>query len=90
MIITKDEDTRFKNAEVCHRCNKKYTKEVVPVRDHCHVTGKYRGSAYNTCNRSFRLYNKIPIIFHNLRGYDGHLQEIGKFNETVNVIPNNM
>ena len=92
MLITKDEETRFKNTEVCHICNKKYTKEDVPVRDHCHVTGKYRGSAHKTCNRSFRLSNKIPIIFHNLRGYDGHLimQEIGKFNKNINVIPNDM
>ena len=79
MIITKDEETRF-------------TKEDVPVRDHCHVTGKYRGSAHNTCNRSFRLFNKIPIIFHNLKEYDGYLimQETRKFNKSINVIPNNM
>ena len=92
MIIINDEETSFKNAEVCYICNKKYTKEDVPVRDHCHVTGKYRGSAHNTCNRSFRLSYKIPIIFRNLRGHGGHLimQEIGKFNKTINVIPNNM
>ena len=32
------------------------------------------------------------VIFHNLRGYDSHLmmQEIGKFNKNINVIPNNM
>ena len=62
------------------------------VRDHCHVTGKYRASAHNVCNRSCRLTNKIPVIFHNLRGYDSHLimQEIGKFNKGINVIPNNM
>ena len=62
------------------------------MRDHCHVTGKYRGSAHNVCNRSYRLTNKIPVIFHNLKGYDSHLimQEIGKFNKDINVIPNNM
>ena len=69
MIISKQEETIFKNAEVCHICNK-YTKEDTPVRDHCHVTRKYRGSAHNTCNRSFRLTYKI---FHNLSGYDAHL-----------------
>ena len=62
------------------------------MRDHCLVTGKYRGSAHNVCNRSYRLTNKIPVIFHNFRGYDLHLimQEIGKFNKGVKVIPNNM
>ena len=62
------------------------------MRDHCHVTGKYRGSAQNVCNRSYRLTNEIPVIFHNLRGYDSHLimQETGKFNKDINVIPNDM
>ena len=53
------------------------------VRDHCHITGKYRGSAHNDCNLKLRLnpkYIKIPVIFHNLKGYDSHfiMQKIGK------------
>ncbi len=50
------------------------------VRDHDHLTGLYRGAAHNDCNfalqfRSNKRNNKffIPVIFHNLRGYDGHL-----------------
>ena len=26
-----------------------------PVRDHCHITGKYRGSAHNDCNLKLRI-----------------------------------
>ena len=53
------------------------------VRDHCHITGKYRGSAHNDCNFKLRLnpeYIKIPVIFHNLKSYDSHfiMQKIGK------------
>ena len=38
------------------------------------------------------MTDKIPVSFHNLRGYDAHLimQEIGKFKLPINVIPNNM
>ena len=93
MIISKKEQNDFKIAKSCHICNKKYyNNEDVPLRDHCHVTGKYRGSAHTDCNLSYRLTNKIYVIFHNLRGYDSHLvmQEIGKFNKDINVIPNNM
>ena len=92
MIIFKKEQNYFENAKLCHICNKGYKNKDVPVKDHCHVTRKYRGSAHNACNRSYRLTNKIPVIFHNLRVHDSHLimQEIGKFNMVINVIPNNM
>ena len=43
------------------------------VRDHCHVTGKFRGAAHNKCNSKLRIPKKLPIIFHNLQGYDGHI-----------------
>ena len=42
------------------------------VRDHCRITGKYRGLAHQKCNRSCRLTDKIPVIFHHLRGYESH------------------
>ena len=61
---------------------KKYTEKDIRVRDHCHITGKYRGSAHQECNLKLRINPeeiKIPVIFHNLRGYDSHfiMQEIG-------------
>ena len=90
-------------------CNKKYTNEDIKVRDHCHITGKYRGSAHQDCNLKLRIKPeeiKIPVIFHNLRGYDSHfiMQEIvaivkkntyknkkGKEKQmNINAIPNNM
>ena len=43
------------------------------VRDHCHVTGKFRGAAHNKYNLKSRTPRKLPIIFYNLQGYDGHI-----------------
>ena len=44
------------------------------VRDHCHFTGKYRGCAHSICNLNFcNRYFKIPVFFHNMKNYDGHL-----------------
>lgn len=92
MVLTVDDENDFADAERCHICGVDYVEDDTTVRDHCHITSKYRGSAHRDCNINFRLTNKIPVIFHNLRGYDSHfiMQEIGKFGQDINVIPNNM
>ena len=59
------------------------------VRDQCHVTGRFRGAAHNKCNINLRLPRKLPIIFHNLQGYDGHIifKELNNFDVDIDVIP---
>jgi len=43
------------------------------VRDHDHTTGNYRGAAHSDCNRdNARMPTYIPVVFHNLKNYDGH------------------
>ena len=63
------------------------------MKDHCHVTGKYRGAAHNACNLKLRLDPKtpIPVVFHNLQRYDGHLlmQGMAQVQEEISCIPNN-
>ena len=96
MEIAKADEKNLKSTDSCHICGITYKSYDVRVRGHCHITGKYRGSAQQKCNINYKLTEKIPVIFHNLRGYDSHfiMQEIGsiavKFKTKINVIPNNM
>ena len=45
------------------------------VKDHCHMTGEFTGAAHSECNNKLRIKPEtmtIPVVFHNLRGYDTH------------------
>ena len=109
LVMTEVDEQNFKTMDGCHICGEKYTDKDVRVRDHCHITGKFRGSAHQEWNLKLRIKPenlKIPVIFHNLRGYDSHfiMQRIGeiankrgytnkkgeKQDLNINAIPNNM
>ncbi|XP_028416044.1 uncharacterized protein LOC114539626 [Dendronephthya gigantea] len=90
MRIEREEEQAFQDAVHCHICG--YELGSDRVRDHCHVSGKYRGAAHNDCNLNYSFTGRIPVILHNLRGYDSHLimQGLGKLKEKkINCIPNN-
>ena len=88
--MTKEHNEDFENSTKC--CDNYYTDNDVKVKDHCHITGKYRGSAHRDCNINLKLNHKIHAAFHNLKIYDSHIviQELGKFSLKVIVIPNGL
>ena len=61
------------------------------VRDHCHYTGLYRGPAHLLCNLRYKIPSYIPVVFHNLSGYDAHLfiRELGAYTSEMGVIVKN-
>jgi len=65
-------------------------KSDFKVRDHCHLTGKFRATSCSKCNLQARSPRNIPIIFHNLKGYDSHLiiKELNKDSGKITCIPN--
>ena len=94
--LTQEEEIDFQRSNKCNICERFFKPndlvilddgdQINKVRDHCHITGKYRGSSHRDCNLKWSLSSdkiKIPVIFHNLKGYDSHLimQRIGKMIE---------
>ena len=74
MIFTPEDSVRFDAAIVCHICRENLEDdEDEKVRDHCHITGKYRGAAHKSCNLKYKIPKFFPVLFHNLSGYDSHL-----------------
>ena len=69
--MTEEDEENFMNATHCGICNHEIGNDR--VRDHCHMTGKYRCCAHSKCNLYFNNKDfKIPVFFHNLKGYDSH------------------
>ena len=88
--MNEEEEHLFQQSNSCWICKKLIDNDEEKVRDHCHVTGKFRGAAHQNCNTNFQLTKKVPVIFYNLRDYDSHLilKELDKFDVKINVIPN--
>ena len=80
--MTQQNEADFRDAQVCHVCDKPLGADR--VRDHDHLTGRYRGAAHNVCNLALQPRRgkdgaalQIPVVFHNLRGYDAnHIMQI--------------
>ena len=94
MSISVDQQCAFDKAKRCPKCTTAFTADGKhrKVRDHCHITGNYRGPLCHQCNSRLRLKRRVlPVIFHNFKGYDGHLickRAIGAMKHwKLNVIP---
>ena len=84
LIMSEEKKGQSQSSNTCWICEKLIDNDNEKVRDHCHVTGKFRGVATGT--------KKVPVMFHNLRGYDSHLifDEVKYFVVKIDVIPNSL
>ena len=92
--LTPQEQKDFHSAIVCHICEQdlnvdEKTGHIFKARDHCHFTGEYRGAAHFDCNLKCRKPLILPVIFHNLQGYDSHLfiKQLAKISGGLSCIP---
>ena len=88
--MTEEEEDLFQKSNNCWICIKLIDNCEDKVKDHCHLSGKFRGAAHKSCNLNFKFTKKVPVMFHNLRGYESHLifNVLDKFDVKINVIPN--
>ena len=77
MVMSELDRFCFASAITCHICNRfidPFAEKIgdKKVRDHDHITGRYLGAAHSRCNLRAQQTFRIPVFFHNFRGYDGH------------------
>ena len=90
--LTQQQWRSFHGASACHVCGGSFDRgeDDRKVRDHCHSTGEYRGAAHRSCNLRYQRSCTIPVVFHNLSGYDAHfvIKELADaFNGKISLLP---
>ena len=92
LIMSEEQEHLFQQNNSCWNCKKLINDDNEKVRDHCHITSKFRRAACQSYNLNIQLTKRIPVIFHNLKGYDSHLifSVLHKFNLKINVIQNGL
>src|SRR5204862_1715267 len=86
--LTDLEELCHQLSDNCYLCGNGFTESNIKVHDHDHLTGYYRGAACNACNINFKLPNFVPVVLHNLSGYDAHfiVPELGKKKGNIDVL----
>ena len=93
MQLTPSEEQSFYNATHCQSCYKDFVNtRNDKVRDHDHLSGKFRKTLCNRCNLTYaKKRNALYVFFHGLSNYDLHfiIQEMHTYDENnrINIIP---
>ena len=82
-----------KAAHECQICLKELNDPKIKKWEFTVTTPVYiEEQPHNNCNLKYRIPDHIPIVFHNLSGYDAHLfiKELGKrFKNDIGIISEN-
>ena len=96
--MTDDDWVNHENATKCWICDGPFRSYkdgdchgLYKVKDHCHITGAYRGAAHSDCNFLLQIrpyHTPIPVFFHNLKNYDSHhlISAIGRTEEKKTAV----
>ena len=72
LVMTAEQNEEFERCNICYICGKLIDIDDNKVRVHFHITSdnNYRGPAHWSCNINLKISKNVPVIFHNLRGYE--------------------
>ena len=89
MIMTRHDKLVYDNSTNYHICNEELGEDR--VRDHFHLSGKFRGAAHEVCNLKCKVPTFFPNVYHNLSGYESHLfiKTLGNSKVDISCIQNN-
>ena len=92
LVMTAEQNEEFERSNICWICGKLIEIGDNKVRDHCHISGKYRGPSHWSCNINLKISKKLVVIFRNLKGYESYLifKELSKLDCRFSVIPNGL
>ena len=79
----------YDNSTLCRICNEELGKDK--MRDHCHLSGKFKGASHEVCNLKCKFPKFFLVVFHNLSGYDCHLfmKTLVNSDGDISCIPHN-
>ena len=96
--MTKEEQEAHNNTGKCWICDGPFRSYkdgdchgLWKVKDHCHITGEYRGAAHSKCNQQLRIdpfRTPVPVFYHNLKNYDAHhlMSAVGRTEEKKTAV----
>ena len=97
MPLTKQEKKSCKKQEACHICEEKFCSDKddenyenrKTVKDYCHYSKTFRGTAHSNYNLNDKVPKDIPIIVHNASHFITN-QLAEEFKGELNCIGENM
>jgi len=104
--LTEQEKIDYENATTCLNCNNNFDQNSrIKVRHRCHTTGRFLDAVCSKCNLQLKYRKRkqpgtnedeffIPVIAHNMKGYDSHLilkhyEHHPSLDLPITVIPSN-
>ena len=75
--LSEEENKSYEEQDVYYICRKKFNsdekdKKYRKVKDDCHYTRKFGGTAHNNSNLRYKIPKEIPVVFHNGSTDDFH------------------